>query len=234
MRKCGAKTRGGAKCKNPAGQGTDHVGTGKCRLHGGASKGAPKGNQNAVKHGIYSRFFSQEELDEAKQMQGSIENELALARLQLFRLLQEQHKAGNTPCLDKIEEKTIVQDEKQEEKEKQKNEFLKALVSSAKQAGEEYDPDGDEDYIFGETETEKESEIFERKRTFMRRDFPNEFVSITSLIARLEQQLLQSKKIRAEIKVIEVMSSKTEDADDKQTDTELDQELQGLINGFPL
>lgn len=234
MRKCGAKTRGGAKCKNPAGQGTDHVGTGKCRLHGGASKGAPKGNQNAVKHGIYSRFFSQEELDEAKQMQGSIENELAIARLQLFRLLQEQHKAGNTPCLDKIEEKTIVQDEKQQEKEKQKNEFLKALVSSAKQAGEEYDPDGDEDYIFGEAETEKESEIFERKRTFMRRDFPNEFVRLTSLIARLEQQLLQSKKIRAEIKVIEVMSSKTEDADDKQTDTELDQELQGLINGFPL
>jgi len=27
---------------------------GKCRMHGGLSTGAPKGNQNAFKHGRYS------------------------------------------------------------------------------------------------------------------------------------------------------------------------------------
>ncbi|WP_404947154.1 HGGxSTG domain-containing protein [Rhizorhabdus wittichii] len=28
---------------------------GRCRLHGGLSTGAPKGNQNALKHGAYTR-----------------------------------------------------------------------------------------------------------------------------------------------------------------------------------
>jgi uncharacterized protein YjcR len=27
---------------------------GRCRMHGGKSTGAPKGNQNAFKHGFYS------------------------------------------------------------------------------------------------------------------------------------------------------------------------------------
>jgi uncharacterized protein YjcR len=28
--------------------------TGRCRMHGGANPGAPKGNRNAFKHGRYS------------------------------------------------------------------------------------------------------------------------------------------------------------------------------------
>ena len=35
--KCGAKTRRGKPCAFPAGHGTDHVGVGRCRRHGGAS-----------------------------------------------------------------------------------------------------------------------------------------------------------------------------------------------------
>lgn len=27
---------------------------GRCRMHGGTSPGAPKGNRNAAKHGLYS------------------------------------------------------------------------------------------------------------------------------------------------------------------------------------
>jgi hypothetical protein len=27
---------------------------GRCRIHGGKSTGAPKGNRNALKHGLYS------------------------------------------------------------------------------------------------------------------------------------------------------------------------------------
>lgn len=42
---CGAATRSGAPCAKQAGWGTDHVGQGKCRLHGGATP---------VKHGRYS------------------------------------------------------------------------------------------------------------------------------------------------------------------------------------
>ena len=36
-KKCGAKTRAGTPCKRPSGWGTDHVGEGRCKLHGGAS-----------------------------------------------------------------------------------------------------------------------------------------------------------------------------------------------------
>ena len=48
-KKCGAKTRSGGSCRNPA------MKNGRCRLHGGKSTGAPKGNKNAFKHGRYSR-----------------------------------------------------------------------------------------------------------------------------------------------------------------------------------
>lgn len=37
VNRCGAKTRGGTPCQRPAGAGTGHVGTGRCKLHGGAS-----------------------------------------------------------------------------------------------------------------------------------------------------------------------------------------------------
>lgn len=54
---CGGKTRSGSPCKRPAGWGTDHVGTGKCKLHGGASK---KGVESATyEHGRYSKYAPQ-------------------------------------------------------------------------------------------------------------------------------------------------------------------------------
>lgn len=56
--KCSAKTKFGSKCQHVAGHRTHHKGTGKCFLHGGASKGAPKGNKNAYKHGRYARTVS--------------------------------------------------------------------------------------------------------------------------------------------------------------------------------
>jgi hypothetical protein len=34
---CGAKTRGGGKCKKQKGWGTEHLGTGRCKLHGGST-----------------------------------------------------------------------------------------------------------------------------------------------------------------------------------------------------
>ena len=46
--KCGAKTRSGSPCQSPA------MPNGRCRMHGGKSPGAPKGNRNALKHGHYS------------------------------------------------------------------------------------------------------------------------------------------------------------------------------------
>ena len=47
--RCGAKTRTGAPCQTPAVKGKR-----RCRMHGGNSPGAPKGNKNAFKLGIYT------------------------------------------------------------------------------------------------------------------------------------------------------------------------------------
>lgn len=40
---CGARTRSDGKCKRPAGWGTDHVGEGPCKLHGGCTPTVSKG-----------------------------------------------------------------------------------------------------------------------------------------------------------------------------------------------
>ncbi|RQH13776.1 HGGxSTG domain-containing protein [Bradyrhizobium sp. RP6] len=48
--RCGARTRDGTACRAPAMHGKP-----RCRMHGGAPRsGAPKGNQNARRHGMYT------------------------------------------------------------------------------------------------------------------------------------------------------------------------------------
>jgi hypothetical protein len=45
--RCGAKTRAGAPCRQPA------MRNGRCRLHGGKSPGAPRGKRNGnYRHGL--------------------------------------------------------------------------------------------------------------------------------------------------------------------------------------
>ena len=57
--RCGAKTRSGKPCMSPA------VGKKRCRMHGGApGSGAPRGNKNALKHGLYTR----EAIEERRQL----------------------------------------------------------------------------------------------------------------------------------------------------------------------
>ena len=46
--RCGARTRKRSQCQSPA------MPNGRCRMHGGKSPGAPKGNKNAFKHGHYA------------------------------------------------------------------------------------------------------------------------------------------------------------------------------------
>jgi hypothetical protein len=48
--RCGAKTRSGKPCRSPAVNGRK-----RCRMHGGApGSGAPRGNKNALKTGLYT------------------------------------------------------------------------------------------------------------------------------------------------------------------------------------
>ena len=54
--RCGANTRCGYPCRSPAVQDR-----GRCRMHGGApGSGAPKGNQNALKYGLYTKAAIEE------------------------------------------------------------------------------------------------------------------------------------------------------------------------------
>jgi len=49
--RCGAKIRPGGSCRSPTVRGIR-----RCRMHGGAPEsGAPRGNQNARKHGLFTR-----------------------------------------------------------------------------------------------------------------------------------------------------------------------------------
>lgn len=68
--RCGARTRDGGTCRAPAAQGKH-----RCRMHGGARRsGAPKGNGNALKHGLFTRDAKAESgqvrllLDEAESL----------------------------------------------------------------------------------------------------------------------------------------------------------------------
>ena len=48
--RCGARTRAGESCRAPAMRGKQ-----RCRMHGGApGSGAPKGNRNARRHGLFT------------------------------------------------------------------------------------------------------------------------------------------------------------------------------------
>ena len=57
MAYCGAKTRAGGRCRRLA------MRNGRCDMHGGKSTGPPKGNTNALKHGIYSKRLTPEEVE---------------------------------------------------------------------------------------------------------------------------------------------------------------------------
>lgn len=49
--RCGARSRSGDACRAPAMRGKT-----RCRMHGGARRsGAPSGNRNARKHGLFTQ-----------------------------------------------------------------------------------------------------------------------------------------------------------------------------------
>jgi glucans biosynthesis protein len=49
--RCGARTRANGTCRAPAVRGKR-----RCRMHGGAAgSGAPRGNRNALKHGVFTK-----------------------------------------------------------------------------------------------------------------------------------------------------------------------------------
>jgi len=71
FRRCGAKTRKQAKCN------AFPMTNGRCRMHGGASTGAPRGNSNALKHGYYTKVEKEKRkkaIEFIKECRGTIRN----------------------------------------------------------------------------------------------------------------------------------------------------------------
>ena len=48
--RCGARKRAGGICQSPAVRSAV-----RCRMHGGKGSGAPEGNRNAERHGLYTK-----------------------------------------------------------------------------------------------------------------------------------------------------------------------------------
>ena len=70
--RCGAKTRSGGSCRSPAVSGKK-----RCRMHGGAAgSGAPRNNQNAITHGL----FTKQAIEERKQVQALLREARNLLR----------------------------------------------------------------------------------------------------------------------------------------------------------
>jgi hypothetical protein len=79
--RCGAKTRSGSPCNAPAVRGKK-----RCRMHGGApGSGAPRGNQNGLKHGRFTR----QALVERRQLRDLLRQSRALIRQMMSPLSAE-------------------------------------------------------------------------------------------------------------------------------------------------
>lgn len=82
----------GAKRKSDGGPCQAGVVPGKkrCRLHGGLSTGAPLGNTNAVKHGLYSQYLKPEDQERWDTIQiGTLDDEIKVTRIQISRCIKE-------------------------------------------------------------------------------------------------------------------------------------------------
>lgn len=97
---CGAKTRSGGECARFAIKGKN-----RCDLHGGKSTGPKKGieksKKNATTHGFYTDALKKDEKELWERVEiGSIDDEIKLMRIKVFRLVK---LAGDESLQDLID-----------------------------------------------------------------------------------------------------------------------------------
>lgn len=153
---CGATTRAGGACQRPAGWGTGHPGQGRCKLHGGASPGAPAGNRNALKTGEYETIYA-DVLDEKERLLfdtidtdklAQVNEQIRLSSIRMHRMLRRiQELTGQDYILYRKRERTTT-DEKV---------FKSGARSSGGEDGERVDRT--EKHTTTQTETEERSTL---------------------------------------------------------------------------
>ena len=93
---CGAKNRQGEPCQRLPLKGKT-----RCKLHGGASKKGLGDNKRNMRHGIYTKTLTDEELVMYDSIQiGNVDAELRFVRIMLNRAIEENaayRKAPNDP-----------------------------------------------------------------------------------------------------------------------------------------
>jgi len=106
MKLCGAKTRGGGKCKKPA------MPNGRCKLHGGQT---PSGTDSVnFKHGLYSNAFKGQLAErfaqaEAEQAPLDLLPELRIQRAMLAERI-DQVSSNRNPKPDELKSITLLAD----------------------------------------------------------------------------------------------------------------------------
>jgi hypothetical protein len=108
-------------CQNKAGFRTDHVGDGRCYLHGGGSKSANKGNNHAETHGLYAdrqNYYKNRPTREQQWIDAVVESLLDdalfspdnFAKMQMLRNIAiDMHKMQNAN--DFIDKAGLVQED---------------------------------------------------------------------------------------------------------------------------
>lgn len=97
----------GDDCGQTAGWGTDHVGVGACKLHGGAT---PSGEEHgAFKHGLYSDVIRDEDEDTLRQIEdmttaAKLESTLNMQVLKLHRAIEGMEREDRASFLEIFEE----------------------------------------------------------------------------------------------------------------------------------
>jgi hypothetical protein len=101
--KCGAKTRAGGRCQQAG------MPNGRCRYHGGLSTGPKPGSQNNLKHGMYAKHMTDEEIAISRAMKlGNVDQELRLTRIRLRRALDAEEAAQGKPELEEVTEHDLI------------------------------------------------------------------------------------------------------------------------------
>ncbi len=96
--RCGAKTKAGGWCKRQPYLAKLHQdgrpGPWRCRYHGGVQggQGAPRANQNAVSHGIYSQALTPDEQILFASLEArSLDDEILMTKIRLRRAFRAEH-----------------------------------------------------------------------------------------------------------------------------------------------
>jgi len=93
---CGAKTSSGEPCKRAPSKGKS-----RCKLHGGASTGPSLGSTNAIIHGIYGKYLTEEEkADSALIELGNLDALIRIAHVQHARAWQARENAPHGSEVD--------------------------------------------------------------------------------------------------------------------------------------